>query len=323
MLVRSSTFLPVASHSDSKPDWLRDVRLRIDQAELRRSYDREPFGFLQNLHALELFQPEALRRVCQALSSSKSNYYVAGGAPSAGTKFYSVPSCGGLTPIEALDRLDSMPMRILLKRPEAKDPGFRELLNELLKQILALRGDVGGERVLQLESAILITSASTVTPIHFDPAVGFFAQIEGEKIYHVYSPADAKESELERFYMRGVFEVEPLKLDDRDPSHEHVFHLRPGDGFHQPQNAPHWVETGSGRSVSYTFVYQTNVTRSMGRTRAFNHCERRLGVTPTPPGVSPHCDVLKAEAMLPVIYGRKAARRMTSTLGKRMRPLLK
>lgn len=310
--------IAAASFRDRQVDGPNRVCLGISPAELRKHYDRVPFEFPQHLHTLELFQPDSLRHICKTFSTSNRGYYVAGGAASAGAAFFSVPSTGGMKPSEALDRLDSLPLRILLKRPEDQDIRFRALLDALLQEIAGLRGGFGREHVCQLESAILITSASTITPIHFDPVVGFFAQIEGEKIYHVYSPADTKEPELERFYVRGVFEIGHVKLEHRDATREYVFHLHPGDGFHQPQNAPHWVETGSGRSVSYTFVYQTNLTRALGRTRAFNHCQRIMGMQPAAPGVYPYRDSMKADVMLPVILGRKAARRAWSTAKKAM-----
>jgi hypothetical protein len=150
--------------------------------------------------------------------------------------------------------------------------------------------------------------------------VGFFAQIEGEKTYHVYSNSDTSEKELERFYVRGVFEIGAVKLEQRNPAHEHVFHLLPGTGLHQPQNACHWVETGDGRSVSYTLVFQTEATCALGRTRAFNYYQRKLGIRPSGPGMHPWRDALKADAMQSVIPLRQRVGRALDRVRKDSTP---
>src|SRR5262249_10177785 len=153
---------------------------------------------------------------------------------------------------------------------------FRELLDTLFRQVVDLRGGLRRERVVRLESGILISSAATTTPFHFDPEINFFSQIEGEKIYHAYAPSVLTEPELERFYIRGVVNIGQVQLNGRDPAREHVFTLGPGKGFHQPQNSPHWVETRESRSVSYAFVWESNATRARGRVRAFNYYLRKL-----------------------------------------------
>jgi hypothetical protein len=298
---------------------LNRAHLSIDPETFWQNYDHEPFGFPQNLNTLELFQSSSLVRLCEIFSASNHGYFIAAGAPSGGADFYSVPR-GGLKPNQAIEQLDTRPLRILLKRPENQEPQFRDLLNVLFGQIVDLHGGLGREHVLRLESSVLITSAATITPIHFDPVIGFFAQIEGEKIYHVYSPADTKETEMERFYIRGVFDIGAVKLERRTPAYEHVFRLTSGSGFHQPQNACHWVETGTGHSVSYTFVFQTDATQALGRTRAFNHYERKLGVRPAPPGVHPHRDAIKAEAMRAVIPLRQNVSRVLNVLRREPAP---
>ncbi len=276
----------------------------IDREAFGRAYDREPFGFTHNLSELDLFEPDSLRGLAAKYTDHPRDHYVAAGAPTPDAKFYSVPYAG-FTPAEALDQLDSRGCRVLMKRPEKFDPRFRDLLDKLFQQVIDLRGGLKGERVMRLESAVLISSAATTTPFHFDPEVNFFTQIEGEKIYHVYSPAALAELELETFYVRGVVNIGQVALQGRNPEHEHVFTLRPGKGMHQPQNAPHWVETGADRSVSYAFVFETDATRARSRVRAFNHYQRVLGLEPSAPGTYPSRDSFKAGVMRGVIPGRK------------------
>src|SRR5262249_49594394 len=142
--------------------------------------------------------------------------------------------------------------------------------DSLFAQVIALRGGLGRERVVRLESAIFATSARSITPCHFDPEIAFFTQIEGRKNYHVYSPASMREAELEGFYRHGIVSIAQVDLPTRNPRFERFYPLEPGDGHHQPQNSPHWVETGAERSISYSFVFETDVSRARNRTRACN-----------------------------------------------------
>jgi hypothetical protein len=170
----------------------------------------------------------------------------------------------------------------------------------------------------------LISSGSTTTPIHFDPEIGVFSQIEGEKFYHLYPPECTPETELERFYVRGRVDIGNLDLSGLKPEREHVFRLLPGMGIHQPQNSPHWVQTGSSRSVSYTFVFETDASRARGRARAFNYCLRRCGISPASLGAHPGIDAAKARAMqaaIPVqLMGRILNKTQRVLMGRRLRP---
>jgi hypothetical protein len=290
-----------------------DPTMVLDRECFGRAFGREPFGFTHNLDGLDLFEFDSLRGLA---GKYRDDSYVAAGAPSPGTVFYSLPEVRD-TPREALDRLESGNYRVLLKRPEKYDPRFKALLDRLFKQIVDLRGGLGRERVVRLESAILISSAATMTPFHFDPEIGFFSQIEGEKIYHVYSPSCLREEELERFYVRGATNIGQVDLEGRDPSREHVFALGPGKGLHQPKNAPHWVETRGTRSVSYTVVFETDATRATDRVRAFNYGLRKLGLHPASPGSSPGREAVKAAAMGAVLpVGKRVRRTILKALGR-------
>lgn len=292
--------------SQTRPD-LAGARLRGLPESCRDSFDRVPFGYEHNLSGLDLFHFDAL---CDLARKYRADHMAADGASSPSTRFYSVPY-GMLTPHEALLRIDSGSRRVLLKRPENYDARYRQLMLGLFEQVLEMRGGLArDERVVRLESSILVSSAATITPFHFDPEVSFFFQIEGEKSYHLYSPAALHEAELEQFYWMGIVNIGQVDFAGRDPKDEHVFHLRAGLGMHQPQNSPHWVQTGPARSISYVFSFETNRSRELGRTRAFNHYMRKLGLTPAPPGRRPALDAVKARVMEGVIPLRKAAGRI-------------
>jgi hypothetical protein len=283
--------------------------LHLDPQSHRDCYDREPFGFTHELSELSVFRPDALAELAARYASFSNDYYVAASAGAASEEFYARPAMR-LKPHEALERLDTIPCRVLLKRVDTHDRHFRELLHSLFDEVVRFRGGMRGERIVRLESAVFITSAAATTPCHFDPEVNFFAQIAGPKIYHVFPPATVSEQEMERFYVSGAINIAQIDLDKRDPSQEHVFALEPGKGLHQPQNSPHWVETGAQRSISYSFVFETDVSRAVGRVRAYNRYLRRLGLAPTGPGQSRTLDAFKQTTMRVVTPLRAGAREM-------------
>jgi hypothetical protein len=285
----------------------------IEPAGFSDRFDREPFGFSHNLHTLELFSFDSLVELAGRYSGAPRDYFVAAAASSAATEFKAVThsqwSVG-----EAMQRVGSDSVRVLLKRPENHDPRFRHLLDTLFEQVIQLRGGLKGERIVRLESAVFVTSASSITPCHFDPEIAFFAQIAGHKNYHVYAPSSMSEAELESFYREGIVSIAEVDLPTRDRQYEHVYALEAGAGHHQPQNCPHWVETGAGRSISYSFVFETDATRARNRTRACNHFLRRAGLQPTLPGVSPGRDAAKAAAMRVMFPIRRRVNNLTARL---------
>ena len=289
--------------------------LHIEPQRMAADFDRESFGFSHNLHTLELFGFDSLLALARRFSTAARDYFVAAAAPSAATQFESVPH-GQYTPEEAMRRLDSAAVRVLLKRPENHDVRFRQLLDTLFDQVIALRGGLRGERIVRLESAVFVTSASSITPCHFDPETAFFAQIQGRKHYHVYSPSSMSEAELENFFRRGVVSIAQVDLPTRNPRLATSYALLPGDGHHQPQNAPHWVETGAERSISYSFVFETDRSRARNRIRACNYFLRRAGFRPAAPGASPARDAAKAAAMRIVFPIRRRASSLAAKLRK-------
>jgi hypothetical protein len=113
------------------------------------------------------------------------------------------------------------------------------------------------------------------------------------------------ENEVEPLYMRATTDIGQVDLTRRDPSAEHLFRLQPGAGLHQPQDAPHWVETVGSRSISYTLVYETRQGRMRSRVRSFNAYLRRLRIDPARPGERPAHDAVKAAAMAAAIPVRR------------------
>jgi len=273
-------------------------KLKLPANAVEQSFNREPFGFKHNLNQLDMFELESLANLAERQygSEHQQDFFLASSAVAPNQKFRAVESVN-LELAQAFRSLKDHSIRILLKRPENHDPRFRKLRDDLMEQIFDRSPDLRDDRVLRLESAIFITSAATLTPFHFDPSAVFFCQIMGEKTYHLYSPSALTEPELEQFYFRGMVDIAQVELTERDPAQEHLFRLSAGTGLHQPQNAPHWVETQGDISISYSFFFETMTARKTNRIRGFNHYLRMAGAEPKPPGLHPGIDTLKAEAM--------------------------
>jgi hypothetical protein len=279
--------------------------LLADAAVVRRAYDIEPFGYTHTLSGLDLLSLDAICK--QSEKHSPADYFVAGSAASPATPFYEVPH-GEVTPLQALQSLESRPTRVLLKRPERYSPAYRDLLESLYEQVLALHGGPQRERLRRLDASILVSSAATTTPFHFDPEISFFFQIAGGKSYHMYAPGTLSEAELEAFYVKGILNIGQVDLAGRPAAKRYTFELGPGRGMHQPRNSPHWVQTQNELSISYVFSIETDLTRAQGRTRGFNYLERKLGLAPAQPGQRPQLDAMKAGVMRAAFGARDFAR---------------
>jgi hypothetical protein len=291
-------------------------QLELAPQALDRSFNREPIGFDHNLHTLGMFELDSLRGLAEKYAGHDADYMVASSASAPDQKFRSVKTTD-LSPSQAIDRLKTESVRILLKRPQNYDSRFQKLLDGLVGQVVSRSEGLRDDRILRLESSIFLTSAKTLTPFHFDPSAVFFFQIAGDKIYHVYPPAALTEPEMEQFYFRGLVDIAQVELNRRDPKLEHVFNLSAGKGLHQPQNAPHWVETSGDISISYSFFFETQAARKISRTRGFNYYMRKIGAQPTPLGAHPRLDAFKADAMGVWIPCRKTLSAVKSvTLGK-------
>ena len=81
-----------------------EPRLNLDAELFKQDFDREPFGFAHNLNILDLFKIDSLLGLAEKFSGSPRDYFIAGGAPTAGTNFYSVPN-GGFEPRQAIEDL--------------------------------------------------------------------------------------------------------------------------------------------------------------------------------------------------------------------------
>jgi len=89
----------------------------FESASFQKLYNFEPFALTHNLASLDLFTPDSLAALADKFADAPRDFFIAASAPTPGTDFYSVPRVGR-TPREALEEIDKINCRVLLKRPE-------------------------------------------------------------------------------------------------------------------------------------------------------------------------------------------------------------
>jgi hypothetical protein len=168
------------------------------------------------------------------------------------------------------------------------DPRYKALLDEILDPIAALLGDREGG-MCRREAFIFISSAASITPVHFDPEHNFLLQIHGVKQMHIgqFATVTKGQRELERYYIGGHRNIEHM------PEEADVFGLEPGRGVYVPSHAPHWVANEGVACVSLSITFHTREILRRGNLHVVNHHLRRLGLSPSPPDRSKAVDAVK------------------------------
>ena len=102
-------------------------RLELAPQVLDQSFNREPIGFDHNLSTLAMFELDSLRTLAEKYAGRDSDYMVASSASAPDQKFRAVKATD-LSPAQAIDRLKTESVRILLKRPQNYDSRFPKTL---------------------------------------------------------------------------------------------------------------------------------------------------------------------------------------------------
>jgi hypothetical protein len=164
---------------------------------------------------------------------------------------------------------------------------------------------------------IFVTSPSAITPFHMDHEHNFIMQIRGSKTLYTWDPFDREvlsEEGLELFHDHNSRDKVIWK--DAFRSRATVLELQPGMGGYMPSTTPHMVVNGPEPSVTISFTYYTDSTRKRELLYRGNSHLRRLGVTPTPIGVSPPRDRVKSTVLAGYAAARALVRR---ALGRAVR----
>lgn len=276
-------------------------QMLVDQSQLLVRYPYEPLVVKHNLQDHPLFTIPELLKLRNELPDKKIDYYT--GKVEVNTD-RATTSPTGLTPEETIRRIRECESWLVLKNVE-QVPRYKELLDHCLKPLRpAIEINTPGMR--QLEAWIFITSPQSIAPYHLDPEHNILLQVHGKKIVHIWDARDKEilsDEEAENFIMSGGTAAK-LEYREEYEKKDNVFVLNPGEGVHIPFLAPHWTKVEDEYSISFSVSFYSNVCDRMNRLYRFNSRMRRLGLTPTPLGISPKRDALKDSLISTFVAGR-------------------
>jgi hypothetical protein len=212
------------------------------------------------------------------------------------------------SPQVALERIENCGAWVLFRSVQ-RDAEYRVLLDRGLTEIKSYLGPAIDSQILVEDILIFVASPKRVTTYHIDRECNFLLHIRGTKTIHVFDREDREvlpEEELERFWSVD-FNAAIYKphLQHRATSYK----LAPGIGVHIPVNCPHWIQNDDNVSISLSVNFQFKEHLRANIYRA-NFLLRQLGLHPTPPGVTPALDAVKAYGVLPAVWAKRARRRL-------------
>ena len=185
---------------------------------------------------------------------------------------------GSGPPSETLLDIENSGVRMTL-RDIQQDPAYEEIISDCLDEVEGLVRDREGGMTSRAGYLFISAPAST-TPMHFDVEHSFLLQVRGVKQVSVASFADdpsARHRELDRYLDGEECDFEAMQAAAETTRMER------GVGVYLPSYVPHWVETESGVSVSFSIPFFTAYTErtegvSRGSTRGCAGCTCRRGL---------------------------------------------
>jgi Cupin-like domain len=191
------------------------------------------------------------------------------------------------------------------------DPTYRAFIDEILEEVRPVvdRRDPG---MCYRAGWIFVSSPNTVTPFHMDHEHNFIMQIRGTKRLYTWEPTDrtvVTERGQELFHDKHSRELVTWSEEWRKRSR--ILDLEPGLGGYMPSTSPHMVENGPEPSITISFTYYTDSTRRRELLYRGNAGLRRLGIEPTPIGVSTGRDRVKAAVLTGFTSAKNLVRRAT------------
>jgi hypothetical protein len=195
---------------------------------------------------------------------------------------------------------------VMLKHVE-QDLILGPMLRNLMARFVALSGDRMRSDAIVGRATILIASPRRITAYHLDADTNFLLQLEGDKRLNVFDRGDRSlvtDRELEQYHS-GDANAAIFRAARQNDAR--TYELGPGLGVHIPSISPHWARTGDGVSVALSLNFDLRSEQRSARIYAFNRRLRRLGLKPTPPGISAWRD--RAKLMASNVIGATRHRR--------------
>lgn len=173
---------------------------------------------------------------------------------------------------ETLENLETSNSFIKVRAPET-DSAFLGIYSHLEAQLQEL-AEATGTSLKDYTMFLFLASPGAITPFHLDKYSAFLLQLSGEKKVHIWSPwkHDKLEREQIEAFVSSTIPRTPV-TENLSGSIEHT--ISPGDGVHIPCTAPHWVENGSGVSISMSVHFTTQRARQKLDALRMNDLVRR------------------------------------------------
>lgn len=298
----------MATACETLPEASPDVRRYIEPSEqFRTKFDRSSFEFRHRLASHPAFTLDRLMGLAAETQTKRPGHlYYDAGVTELNQRWDKTPK-PEFSAVDAIQRIEHCGAWIVLKHAD-QNPEYEKVLSECMAELQELTG-LNLDRVMKLQEVILfITSPKRITTYHIDRECSLLLQIQGDKQISIFDRNDRDvlgEEEIERFW--SVDHNAPRYKPELQ-SHATVYRLTPGVGVHIPVNAPHWVQNGDSISVSlnvnfqYRDTFRANVYRS-------NYLLRKMGLKPSPPGISPVKDKIKGVAAWPAVWAKNLSKR--------------
>lgn len=285
-----------------------DRWIEVGDLHFQDNFNRKSFEVLHNLASHPLFQfPKLMELAGRTLKLRPDDLYYDVGNIRVDQRWDEVPE-RVFSAEEALQRVEDSGAWFIFRAAQ-RDPEYRILLDRGLAELKQHIGCGIEKQVMREDIIIFVTSPKRVTAYHVDRECNFLLQIRGTKTLYVFDREDRdvlSEEEIERFW--SVDHNAPAykpQLQHRAASYK----LRPGTGVHIPVNCPHWLENDDNVSISLSVNFQFKESLRANAYRA-NYLLRKFGLQPTPPGRYAFLDSLKSHAVVPVVWAKKAYKRV-------------
>jgi hypothetical protein len=280
--------------------------ITTDSNAARENFNRRSFEVSHRLSSHPLLQlPKLLELAERTVKIRPQDLYFDMGEVRTGQRWDEIPEAK-FSAVEAMQQLERSDAWFLFRHAQ-NDPEYRELFERGLSEIKQIAGEGVNAKIRQQDILIFVTSPNRVTPYHMDRECNFLLQISGSKTLHVFDRNDREvlpEEEIERFWaVDNNAPVYRRQHQDRAVS----YRMMPGNGVHIPVNFPHWVQNDNNISVSLSvnFQFLDSMRANLYRT---NYYLRKLGLTPSAPGLHNTRDAAKTFAMTCALAARRMIR---------------
>jgi hypothetical protein len=282
--------------------------IEADPADFQEKFNRKTFEVRHYLATHPLFQlPKLLELAERTLKTRPNEIYYDAGDIKVDQRWDAVPK-KPFSAVEAMERVETCGAWFIFRSAQ-NDPEYRVFLDKGLAELKQHMGPGIDSQIMVEDIIIFVTSPKRVTTYHIDRECNFLLQIRGTKTLHVFEREDRDvlpEEEIERFWtIDNNAPIYKPHLQERAITYKMV----PGNGVHIPVNCPHWLQNDDNVSVSLSVNFQFKDQLRANAYRA-NFWLRKLGLKPTPPGISPILDSIKSQAVRPILLAARAYNRL-------------